>query len=206
LDWIGGFDARAARVTKRSGFLFLSLIHAGDAGKGAGELQEKSDPFHDQFVVLFDTLFHRIYRVLDRISGDPDLAADLAQEAFIKLYQRGFLPDSPEAWLISVAMNLFRNARTTGKRRRQLLALAFPASRDLPPAPQEGGNHSRRVRRALDQLSERDRQILLLQSDGFSYREIAAGLGLHEASIGVFLARARQAFRKLYGDADHASG
>jgi RNA polymerase sigma-70 factor (ECF subfamily) len=157
-------------------------------------------------VVLFGTLFHRIYRVLDRISGDPDLAADLAQEAFLKLYQRGFLPDSPEAWLISVAMNLFRNARTTGKRRRQLLSLAFPSPEVASLGSVERENHSQRVRRALDQLSERDRQILLLQADGFSYREIAAGLKLHEASIGVFLARARQAFRKLYGDADHASG
>jgi RNA polymerase sigma-70 factor (ECF subfamily) len=172
----------------------------------AQQLQEKSESFHDQFVVLFDTLFHRIYRVLDRISGDPDLAADLAQEAFIKLYQRGFLPDSPEAWLISVAMNLFRNARTTGKRRQRLLTNAFGAPEVAAPAAQEGAERSQRVRRALDQLSERDRQILLLQADGFSYREIAAGLNLHEASIGVFLARARQAFRKLYGDADDASG
>jgi RNA polymerase sigma-70 factor (ECF subfamily) len=164
------------------------------------------ESFHDRFVVLFETLFPRIYRVLNRITGDPDLAADLAQETFIRLYRRGFLPDSPEAWLISVAMNLFRNVQTTAQRRRRILSLAFRAPRVQASAPEDAGESRRRVRRALDQLSERDRQILLLQADGFSYREIAAGLGLHEASIGVFLARARRAFRKLYGDADDASG
>jgi len=164
------------------------------------------ESFHDRFVVLFETLFPRIYRVLNRITGDPDLAADLAQETFIRLYRRGFLPDSPEAWLISVAMNLFRNVQTTGQRRRRILSLAFRAPQIRASAPEDAGESRRRVRRALDQLSERDRQILLLQADGFSYREIAAGLGLHEASIGVFLARARRAFRKLYGDPDDAFG
>jgi len=156
-------------------------------------------------VVLFDAHFPRIYRVLNRISGDPDLAADLAQEAFIKLYRRGFMPDSPEAWLITVAMNLFRNVRTTGRRRRRILSLAFQSQASSPPpsSPVDGAAAEvsrRRVRQALDQLPERDRQILLLQADGFSYKDIAYGLGLHEASIGVFLARARRAFRKLYGD------
>jgi RNA polymerase sigma-70 factor (ECF subfamily) len=162
--------------------------------------------FHDQFVVLFDTLFPRVYRVLDRISGDPDLAADLAQDAFIRLYQRGFLPDSPEAWLISVGMNLFRNVQTTAKRRRRILSFAFRTPQVRATGPEGDEDSRRRVRRALDQLPERDRQILLLQADGFSYREIAAGLELHEASIGVFLARARRAFRQLYGDPNDASG
>ena len=45
--------------------------------------------FHDRCVELFETHFHRLYRYIDRVSGDPELAADLAQEAFIKLYRRG---------------------------------------------------------------------------------------------------------------------
>jgi RNA polymerase sigma-70 factor (ECF subfamily) len=175
------------------------------AWKEAHELLETTKSFHDQFVVLFDAHFPRIYRVLNRISGDPDLAGDLAQEAFIKLYQRGSMPNSPEAWLITVAMNLFRNVRTTGKRRRRILSLAFQAQGGSPPPPSPVDGSAtevsrRRVRQALDQLPERDREILLLQADGFSYRDIATGLGLHEASIGVFLARARRSFRKIYRD------
>ena len=73
--------------------------------------------FHDGFVDLFNAHFQRIYRVLDRLSGDAELASDLAQEAFIRLYRRGSLPDAPEAWLISVAMNLFRNERSSRTRR-----------------------------------------------------------------------------------------
>jgi DNA-directed RNA polymerase specialized sigma24 family protein len=40
--------------------------------------------------------------------------------------------------------------------------------------------------------------MLLLQAEGYSYADIAAALRLNEASVGVFLARARRAFRSAY--------
>jgi DNA-directed RNA polymerase specialized sigma24 family protein len=73
-------------------------------------------PFHDLFVALFDVHFPRLYRYLDRLSGEPDLAADVAQEAFVRLYHRGAMPDSPQAWLISVAMNVFRDVKLRWRR------------------------------------------------------------------------------------------
>jgi RNA polymerase sigma-70 factor (ECF subfamily) len=76
--------------------------------------------FHDRFVELFGVHFPRLYRYLDRLSGDPDLAADVAQEAFVRLYRRGSLPDAPTAWLITVAMNLVRNAHATRSTRRAI--------------------------------------------------------------------------------------
>ena len=54
------------------------------------------------------------------------------------------------------------------------------------------------MRAALDRMSERERRLLLLSVEGFSYREIARGLGLHEPSVGTLLARARRRFRALY--------
>jgi len=48
------------------------------------------------------------------------------------------------------------------------------------------------VRAALDQLSERDREILLLWDAGLSYTEIAEESGLTVGAIGTTLARARR--------------
>jgi len=160
-------------------------------------------------VELFRVHFHRLVRYLDRLSGDPDLAADLAQEAFVKLYQRGSLPDHPEAWLITVAMNQFRNVRSTSARRRQLLtaARAEVTLSDPAPAPGDAAEATAardRVRAALARLSERDRQILLLRAEGYGYRDLAVALDLHEASIGTFLARAKRAFREVYEGAGDA--
>jgi RNA polymerase sigma-70 factor (ECF subfamily) len=162
--------------------------------------------FHDRYVALFDTHFTRLFRYFDRLSGEPDLAADIAQEAFIKLYERQAMPDRPEAWLISVAINLFRNTRSTGARRRLLLT-AQRGERvysDPPPSPEQsviGRESQARVRTVIDRMPERERELLLLQAEGYSYRDMADALDLNEASIGTLLARARQLFRAAYEEA-----
>lgn len=161
--------------------------------------------FDDQFAALFEAHFHRLFRYLDRLSDDPELAADLTQEAFIKLYRRGSPPDAPAAWLISVAMNLFRNERSTRSRRRRLLtpARAEGAHSDPSPSPERTAAASEtraRVRWAIDRLPERDSRMLLLRAEGYSYQEIAEALRLNPASVGTLLARARDAFRATYED------
>lgn len=169
-------------------------------------MNQRREEFRDQFRQLFDVYFQAIRRYLNRLSGDPDLAADLAQETFIKLYRRGSVPDSPEAWLITVAMNLFRNASTKRARRRRLLTGRWSRSwqGDPPPSPDRelGATDTRlRVRAALDRLPERERSLLLLRAEGFSYRDLGQALEISEASVGTLLSRARQQFRESYGEA-----
>ena len=177
--------------------------------EGTRALPETTPSFHDRFVSLFDAHFHRLYRYLDRLSGEPELAADLAQEAFVRLYQRGSLPDAPEAWLLSVAMNRFRNAQSTRSRRRRLLTVARSEGvlSDPPPSPEQAlaaKDVRRQVRATLDRMPERERRLLLLRAEGYRYRDIAAALQLNEASVGVLLARAIRAFRTIYEDAGDA--
>ena len=177
--------------------------------EGVFTLAETTPSFHERFVRLFDADFPRLYRTMARLSGEPELAADVVQDAFVKLYQRGAMPDAPEAWLITVAMNLFRNEKTTRSRRLRLLtpARSEQTLADPPLSPEQalaGAASRRRVRVALERLPERDRRMLLLQAEGYRYREIAAALDLHEASVGVWLARARRAFRAAYEEAPDA--
>jgi RNA polymerase sigma-70 factor (ECF subfamily) len=168
----------------------------------------RDSAFEREFRRLFDAHHPRLFRYLDRLSGEPDLANDLVQETFVRLYRRGSLPDSPEAWLITVAMNLFRNARVKRTRRRGLLTLArAQAVLADPPATDDaaGAADERvRVRVALERLRERERQLLLLHAEGYRYSEIATALDLNEASVGTLLARARRAFREVWEEASHA--
>lgn len=173
----------------------------------AGPTPEPTPSFHERFVELFDAQFPRLHRVIHRLSGEPELAADVVQEAFVRLYARGSMPDSPAAWLVSVAMNLVRNEKSGRSRRLRLLSSRpveeLAPRRATDPAEAAGAAASReRVRRALDRVPERERRMLLLQAEGYRYREIALALGLHEASVGVLLVRARHAFRKAYGEID----
>jgi len=156
---------------------------------------------------LFAAEFPRLYRYLNRLASDADLASDLAQEAFVRLYQRGSLPESPGAWLAAVATNLFRNHRGALGRRARLLtperaSESHSDAASSPAADAEAHDTRRRVRQALDALSERDRQLLLLRAEGFSYGELAEALSLAPASVGTLLARARSAFQREIGHGD----
>jgi len=166
--------------------------------------------FPKEFVILFEAQFPRLARYLNRLTGDLDLASDLAQETFVRLYQRGSMPDQPEAWLVSVAMNRLRTFASTRKRRLRLLtdARAEATLSDPPPAPDEGMEgieDRRRVRTALERMPERERRMLLLQAEGYTYRDIATAVRIHEASVGTLLVRARQTFRRHYEDLFGAS-
>jgi RNA polymerase sigma-70 factor (ECF subfamily) len=156
---------------------------------------------HDRFAELFGEHFHGLHRYLVRLSGEPDLAAELAQESFLRLYQRGSLPEKPAAWLVTVATNLLRNARGTRQRRSRILVARSGA--DEPSSHPDDA--ARAVRRALEQLPDRDRRLLLLRAEGFGYREIADALELNEASVGTLLARAKRAFLARYEERIDAS-
>ncbi|MGQ0647684.1 MAG: RNA polymerase sigma factor [Gemmatimonadaceae bacterium] len=163
--------------------------------------------FEGEFRALFAVHFDRVFRVLNRIAGDADLAADLTQDAFVRLLERGSMPGEPASWLITVALNLFRNSRTTESRRRQLLTVerGGRAHSDPSPAPDratESRETQRRVRAVLDSLPERERNMLLLRAEGYTYRDIAVALDVHEASVGTLLSRAVQSFRGGFHDDD----
>lgn len=172
-------------------------------------LPDDKREFRTQVAALFEAHFQHLFRVMNRLSGDSELAADVVQEAFVKLFQRATLPLEPEAWLISVAMNLFRNERGKRSRRLRLLTPERVAHSlgDAPPSPEEDAtteDSRRNVRAALERLPERDRRMLLLHGEGYRYREIALALQMNEASVGTLLARARRSFRETYEDLSSA--
>jgi RNA polymerase sigma factor (sigma-70 family) len=162
--------------------------------------------FVDAVAALFHARYKSLFRYLDRLTGDPDLAMDLAQETFVRLYRRGTMPDDSHAWLTTVATNLFRDDRRVRRRRGELIAqwVADPAlatdSADTDAAVLAGEARAR-VRAALNALSHRDRQLVVLRHEGYSYRDLARAVGVSERSVGTMLIRATRAFRRSLPDA-----
>ncbi len=172
------------------------------------ELSSPGLTFEQQVATLFEDEFARVFRVMNRLVGDADAASDLAQEAFVRLLRRHAMPDAPVAWLITVALNLQRNARARESRRFRLLTheRGTHSLGDAPPPPDRATHADEtrlRVRRTLAQLDEREAQLLMLSAEGYSYREMATALDLNEGSVGILLMRAKHAFRKRHeGDVD----
>jgi RNA polymerase sigma-70 factor (ECF subfamily) len=159
----------------------------------------------EAFIRLFDESFAALHRYLNRSSGDPELASELAQEAFVRLYRRRSPPDDPHAWLFTVATNLLRNAKSKQARRARLLTRerglgAHSEPGRAPDAASGSVETRRRVRRAMDSLTDRDRSLLLLFAEGHSYKEMATIVGLKETSVGTLLRRAKESFRAAYSE------
>jgi RNA polymerase sigma-70 factor, ECF subfamily len=158
-------------------------------------------PAEGDFDALYERLQPSLWRYVHRLVGDADVSDDVVQEAFVRLLKRPDLKGNPaRLWLFTVATNLVRDrGRTTARRRRLLTAVpvenstATPADRSL-----EREEQIQAVRAALDQLPERDRQLLLMREEGFKYHEIAEVVGTAPSSIGTLIARATKKFTQVY--------
>lgn len=151
---------------------------------------------------LYRDTYEELVRFLHRKVWNSDRARDLAQEVFVRALRHE--PAEPRAWLFHVAANLARDeARLVLRRKRHLTLLKTEtevAGSALPGPDREVGLQERReaVRRALEQLGDRDREVLLLWDAGFSYQEIAERTGLAPGGIGTTLARARKRLVDAY--------
>jgi RNA polymerase sigma-70 factor, ECF subfamily len=152
----------------------------------------------------FDGLFRRLYpsvfRYLHRMTGDADAADDMAQEAFVRLLGRNMPEEEARLWVFTVATNLLRDRGRTARRRERLLETGDWRPSGLPQ-PDEALDRARtvdRVRRALDEVPARDRQMLLMREEGFRYDEIAKAAGVAPGSVGTLLARAARRFAAAY--------
>jgi RNA polymerase sigma-70 factor (ECF subfamily) len=143
---------------------------------------------------MYRATYADLVRFLHRKVWDADQAQDLAQEVFVRALDQN--PENPRAWLFTVAANLARDEARSAIRKRQHLHLVKAETvPEPPPAPDaelEREQREQQVRRALEQLSERDREVLLLWDAGLSYPEIARETGLSLGAIGTTLARARR--------------
>jgi RNA polymerase sigma-70 factor, ECF subfamily len=163
-----------------------------------------SDP-NTAAAVDFDAIYRRLhpglFRYLERLTGDVDVAEDVAQEAFVRLLRRPELEeDAARLWLYTVATNLVRDRGRATTRRARLLS-AEPVEPTRLPLPDEDLERKERigsVRAVLDVIPARDRQMLLMREEGFRYEEIAEAVGVAQGSVGTLMARALKRFVAVY--------
>jgi len=151
-----------------------------------------------------ETIFHAHYertaRVIARVLRDPSRAEELAVEVFLKWSRNpGAQGENAQAWLYRVAVRAgLDELRRESRRTRREGALRFFRKSPTPEDIRASKEDQERVRSVLAGIQPRQAELLVLRSQGLSYEELASTLALKPASIGTFLSRAEQAFRKEY--------
>jgi RNA polymerase sigma-70 factor (ECF subfamily) len=157
------------------------------------------------FDSTFDQNYPSLVRYCQRLVGDVDAAEDIAQESMVRLFHHQITGSDVgvRAWLFKTATHLVRDRYRVGQNRLRLLAEhpVRPSEPESPDTSLERQETRRRAREALDALSPRDQEILLMRHSGFSYKEIASAIDVEPTSIGTLLARAERRFAEAFSPA-----
>jgi RNA polymerase sigma-70 factor (ECF subfamily) len=161
----------------------------------------------EAFEGLYQTHQAGIYAFIRAQVRDPELAADLTQQTFVRAWES--LPRLRDTgafrgWLHRIAMNLIRDDAKSGRSRLEVVAssleeydLSEVASTAEPPAEALLGSElNRQVRRALHALPVEQRQAVVMHHlEGLGVAEIARVQGVRPGTVMSRLARAREALR-----------
>jgi RNA polymerase sigma-70 factor, ECF subfamily len=155
----------------------------------------------------FVDYYPRVVQVLDRMLGNRFEAEEVAVETFLKLAGQGTpLTEYGNlgGWLYRTATRLGIDFMRAAERRRRYEELAARESREqespLDDVMRE--DRARTAREALARLSPSQAQLLMLRSQGLSYKELAEAMKIKPVSVGKLLERAQSAFEKAYRQAE----
>jgi RNA polymerase sigma-70 factor, ECF subfamily len=180
-NWVDPFEPRG-RVEPES---LVSRVLAGDP-----EAERE----------LYDANVDRVYRLVYRMVGDRELAADYTQDTFIRTYDRlaTFRGDSAlSTWITAIAISVVYNGqrKVTRQWNREVeLDHAEPVAGTARTADPD---LKARLAEAIDGLPEGYRTVFLMHDvEGYTHTEIGSALGIQEGTSKAQLSRARARLRQ----------
>ena len=156
-------------------------------------------------VAAFERLYRnnlgRVYGLCLRMVADPSRAEELAQETFIRAWQKlgTFRGDSKfSSWLHRLAVIVVLSRQRSRRRREaRVIAVEDPEVHQSEPAPSPPQGRVVDLEKAVAELPEGARRVFLLHDvEGFSHIEVAEMVGIAVGTSKAHLHRARKLLRK----------
>lgn len=158
---------------------------------------------------------NRLVSLLAHLTGRPDIAEDLSQDVFLRVYRarKRYVPGAKfSTWLFTIAGNVAANAQRSRARRHEvnlppstadtttmpIEAVAIAASGLMPTRQLDRAELQQAVQQAIETLGARQRMAVLLSKfEHFSYAEIAEVMDLTPEAVKSLLSRARTRLREV---------
>jgi RNA polymerase sigma-70 factor (ECF subfamily) len=161
----------------------------------------------------------RAFNIAFRVLGDHEDAAEVAQDAFVRIYRsvNDFRGDCEfTTWLHQIVVNLAHNKHRWWKRRGRQASVSLDvavetADGEMPRQVADGTDapdvHTMKAEfiellgRRIEELPQKFRDVLVLRNvDNLSYEQIADVLGWSIGTVKSRIARAREALRESMKD------
>ncbi len=164
------------------------------------------------YTAIVERYQRRLLGLLMHACGDQELAEDIAQDAFVRAYQKLELFSGESqfyTWLARIAMNLLFSDRRRKRLENQLPQAGLDVALDShgftnrqvearPDEMMELDETQRCVRQAIEMLDEERRRVVLLRDfDGLDYDAIADTLGIPIGTVRSRLHRARLELKSI---------
>ncbi|MES2456463.1 MAG: sigma-70 family RNA polymerase sigma factor [Bacteroidota bacterium] len=172
-------------------------------------LQRLRDDDQQAFEVLYKHYVDSIYRKLLYLVKSADLAEELTQDVFVKIWEkrRTIDPEKPlRAFIYSIAQNLARDMYrrfALDKKLQEHLLSSLTELHDPIDAYYEEEGSRQLLLEAIDTLpSQRKRVMTLVKLEGKSYEEVNALLGISTSTVRDHVVKGTKAL-KLYFASQH---
>jgi RNA polymerase sigma factor (sigma-70 family) len=145
----------------------------------------------DAFVRIIDTYWHGTLQYARQLADDPDIADDVTQEAFARLWQRRTqwtVTGSMRGWLLRTVRNLIISEQRKRRVRSKWATRARAEQRPTPLQEVEAHEASDVISNAVMTLSPRRREAFtLFHLHGLSHREVAEIMEVRPQTVANYL-------------------
>lgn len=154
----------------------------------------------EEFKSLFDEHFDPLRNYLYYRCGDADLATDIAQDTFMKLWEKQL--DRPPKELVGLLYKMAKDAFISKHRRQQVEQkyIAKPPDKEESQSPEDELSYkelNQNYEKALKEMPEIQREVFLMsRMDELKYHEIAERLELSVKAVEKRMKNALQFLRE----------
>lgn len=143
----------------------------------------------NSFDHLYASHYRKMFRLALKISGSSDNASDIVQEVFISLFdnlRNGNQILYPGTWLYKTTLNKCCDYL---RKQKKFTPAEYIADEEMEEVTFEADEKTGIIKQALMQLTDKERTIMKLYSEGLSYREISKLSGIKMTSVGKTISR-----------------